>query len=170
MPAAAARYGATVSRHVSVLALLFAVFTTWAAPAGAATSRVVTIVMENREASAVLGSGEAPYVDALARRYGVATASFGVTHPSLPNYIALTSGALHGITTNCTDCHTGARSIVDQLETARISWKAYMEGLPRPCFRGVSSGPTSSATTPSCTTTASRATQRAAGEWCRSRA
>jgi hypothetical protein len=108
--------------------------------APSAPAKVVTIVMENREASAVLGSRDAPYVKALARRYGVARSSYGITHPSLPNYIAMTSGATHGVRTDCTRCVVHGRNVVDQLEAAGLSWKAYMEGLPRPCFRGARSG------------------------------
>lgn len=105
-----------------------------------ATSRVIVVVMENKEAGDVLGNPSAPYIRRLARRSGVARNSFGVRHPSLPNYIALTSGSTQGITDNCTDCHVAGRSIVDQLEAAQLRWKAYMEGLPRPCFGGAESG------------------------------
>src|SRR3954466_10307597 len=72
------------SAITAILAALTAVGTAHAAP-----PRVVTIVMENREATAVLGSGDAPYVTSLAHRYAYARNSFGVTHPSLPNYLAL---------------------------------------------------------------------------------
>ena len=105
-----------------------------------ATSRVIVVVMENKEAGDVLGNPSAPYIRRLARRSGVARNSFGVSHPSLPNYIALTSGSTHGITSNCTDCHVDATSIADQVDAARLGWKAYMEGLPRPCFGGAESG------------------------------
>jgi hypothetical protein len=98
-----------------------------------ASSHVVVLVMENKEADAVLGSGQAPFLTRLARRYGLATSSYGVTHPSLPNYIALTSGSTRGITSNCTDCSVDAPNIADQLERRGISWKGYMEGLPSPC-------------------------------------
>ena len=121
--------------RTSVLAAILALACGPSAPA-----KVVTIAMENREASTVLGSRDAPYVNALARRYAVARASYGITHPSLPNYIALTSGATHGVRTNCTRCVVRGSSIVDQLEDAGLSWKAYMEGLPRPCFRGAQAG------------------------------
>src|ERR1043165_9181643 len=80
------------------------------------SSHVVTIVMENKEFGDVIGSPDAPYVNRLARRYGLATASYGVRHPSLPDYLALTSGSTHGIESDCTDCHVAARNIVDQLE------------------------------------------------------
>ncbi len=92
--------------------------------------------MENKELGDVIGSPDAPYINRLAKRYGLATASYGVQHPSLPDYLALTSGSTHGIDSDCTSCHVAARNIVDQLEAARVSWKAYMEDLPSPCFGG----------------------------------
>ena len=97
------------------------------------SSHVVVLVMENKERGDVVGPRESRYVNTLARRYAIATASFAVTHPSLPNYLALTSGSTQGITSDCTDCHAAGRNIVDQLEAAHLTWKAYMEGLPRPC-------------------------------------
>ncbi|HEV2923461.1 MAG TPA: alkaline phosphatase family protein [Solirubrobacteraceae bacterium] len=103
-------------------------------------SHVVVIVMENAAYGEVIGSSEAPYANALARRYGLATQSFAVTHPSLPNYLALTSGSTHGVSSDCTDCHVAATNIVDQLEAAGISWSAYLEDAPKPCFRGAGAG------------------------------
>ena len=98
-----------------------------------ASSHVVVIVMENKERGEVVGSPAAPYVSALARRYAVATHSYAIRHPSLPNYLALTSGSTHGIDSDCTDCHVAGANIVDQLEGAHLTWKAYMEDLPKPC-------------------------------------
>jgi phosphatidylinositol-3-phosphatase len=103
-------------------------------------SHVVTIVMENAEYTDVIGSSQAPYVNALARRYALLRQSFAIWHPSLPNYLALTSGSTQGISSDCTDCKVGARNIVDQLEGAGISWGAYLEGLPKPCFAGAGAG------------------------------
>src|SRR5450631_3764325 len=68
------------------------------------SSRIVVIVMENKENTDVLGNSAAPYLNGLAQRYGVATQSYAITHPSLPNYLALTSGSTQGITSDCTDC------------------------------------------------------------------
>jgi hypothetical protein len=99
------------------------------------SSHVTLIVMENKEASDIVGSASSPYVTALAHRNAIATRSYAIRHPSLPNYLALTSGSTQGITSDCTDCHVAARNIVDQLEAASISWKAYMEDLPGPCSR-----------------------------------
>jgi hypothetical protein len=90
--------------------------------------------MENHEYGDIIDSSAAPYINQLARRFGLATEMFAITHPSLPNYLALTGGSTFNITSDCTGCTVTATSIVDQLARAGISWKAYMEGLPRPCF------------------------------------
>jgi hypothetical protein len=105
-----------------------------------ATSRVVVVVMENKEAGDVLGNPAAPYLNRLVRHGGLATRSYAVGHPSLPDYLALTSGSTHGITSDCTSCHVRGRSIVDQLEAAGLRWRAYMEDVPRPCFDGAEAG------------------------------
>jgi hypothetical protein len=106
----------------------------------AAGSHVVVIVMENKEYGQVIGSRSSPYVNSLARRYASATRFYGVRHPSLPNYLALTAGSTLGVHSDCTGCQQGATSIVDQLEDGGISWKAYMQGMPSACFKGASAG------------------------------
>ena len=53
--------------------------------------------MENKDYSSVVGPGSAPYINRLAHRYGLATDYSAISHPSLPNYIALTSGSDQGI-------------------------------------------------------------------------
>src|SRR3954467_2314095 len=108
--------------------------------APAARSHVVVIVMENKEESRVIGSRSAPFLNRLARRGGVAAQSFGVRHPSLPNYIALVSGSTQGITDDCTRCTANGTNVADQLEAAHRTWGAYLEGLPRPCARPASAG------------------------------
>jgi phospholipase C len=101
---------------------------------------VFVIVMENKEHGEVIGSPDAPYTTSLANRYTSLTRSYGELHPSLPNYFALTAGTTFGVTTNCTTCQQSGRNIVDQLEDAHLSWKAYMGGMPRACFKGATSG------------------------------
>jgi hypothetical protein len=105
-----------------------------------ASSHVVVIVMENAEYGEALQAPPAGYLRSLAARYGLATRSYAITHPSLPNYLALTSGSTHGITSDCTECAVSAPNIVDELEGARTSWAAYLEELPRPCFAGAGAG------------------------------
>jgi phosphatidylinositol-3-phosphatase len=105
-----------------------------------AHSHVVVVVMENAEYGEIIGNRAAPYVNRLARRYGLATDSHAITHPSLPNYLALTSGSTQGIESDCTSCAVSAPNIVDQLEAAGVSWRAYLEGVPGPCYTGAGSG------------------------------
>ncbi|HYB28693.1 MAG TPA: alkaline phosphatase family protein [Solirubrobacteraceae bacterium] len=103
-------------------------------------AHIAVIVMENEEYGDVIGSPSAPFLNSLARRYAVATGMYAITHPSLPNYLALTGGSTFGIDSDCTGCSVGATSIVDQLEAAHLSWRAYMEDLPHVCFTGASAG------------------------------
>jgi phospholipase C len=44
------------------------------------------------------------------------------------------------VSSDCTECQVGASNIVDQLEAAGISWKAYLEDEPRACFQGAAAG------------------------------
>jgi hypothetical protein len=101
---------------------------------------VVVIVFENKARGSVLGNGAAPTFNSLASRYAVLAGYRGLTHPSLPNYLALVSGSTQGITTDCTSCTTGGRSLADTLEAKRRTWKAYAEGLPRAGWTGAASG------------------------------
>jgi hypothetical protein len=101
---------------------------------------VVVIVMENKEQGQVLGTRSASFLTGLARRGGVAARSYGVTHPSLPNYIALVSGSTQGITDDCTGCRANGPNLATQLEAAGGTWGAYLEGLPRPCARPAFAG------------------------------
>jgi hypothetical protein len=98
------------------------------------------ILMENEEYGDIIGSSSTPYINGLAHRYALATAMYAISHPSLPNYLALTGGSTFGIASDCTDCTVDSTSIVDQLARAHVSWRAYMEDLPQPCFTGAGAG------------------------------
>ena len=94
------------------------------------TSHVFVIVMENRSYSQLIGD---PYIASLAAKYGVATDYHGVSHPSLPNYLALTSGSTWGIADD--GFHAlPAGGLGAQLTGAGIEWRAYMEGMSNGCF------------------------------------
>jgi hypothetical protein len=92
-------------------------------------ARAAVMVLENRSYEQVIGSPKAPYINQLARRNALATRYYAVTHPSLPNYIALTGGSLFDITRNCSSCDVTAENIVGQLDSAGRSWKAYFEDI-----------------------------------------
>lgn len=94
-----------------------------AAPAAVA-SHVFVIVMENKSpAEALTGA----FTASLAARYGVAENYRATTHPSVPNYLALTSGSTWGITDDSYHSLPN-QDIGSQLTAAGISWRAYMQG------------------------------------------
>jgi phosphatidylinositol-3-phosphatase len=96
--------------------------------------------MENKSYEQVIGSPNAPYINGLARTYALSAQYYGVTHPSLPNYLSMISGSNQGIVNDCDDCSVSGRSLADQLEDKHLTWGAYIEGIPAPCFNGPSSG------------------------------
>jgi hypothetical protein len=60
------------------------------------------IMMENHGTDQILGNHvDAPFINELAGHSGVAWRYYGVTHPSLPNYLALFSGSFQGIWDDC---------------------------------------------------------------------
>lgn len=111
-----------------------------AAASAQTRSSVVEIVLENRELDEVIGNPAAPFINRLARQGALATSYFAVAHPSLPNYLALLGGSTFGVSSDCSDCVARGDNLALQLSRAGVSWRAYMEGLPRPCFHGDASG------------------------------
>ena len=113
---------------------------THATPAGAATvpafDHIFTLVMENQSYGRVIGAGAAPYLDTLAGQYGLATNYTAISHPSLPNYLAMTAGSTLGVTDDCTTCFQSAPNIADRIEASGRTWKAYQESMPGRCFTG----------------------------------
>jgi phosphatidylinositol-3-phosphatase len=96
---------------------------------------VLVIVMENHSASQIFGSPKTPYITKVARRCGKAVDYRAITHPSLPNYIAMTAGSTGGIVTDCNACRTNVPDIFRQLVRRGRSWRGYEESMPSPCLR-----------------------------------
>jgi hypothetical protein len=105
-------------------------------PPSIGVSKIVVIVMENKEYNQIIGSPAAPYINSLASQYTLLTNYFAVTHVSLADYLTITGGSTFGITENCNDCFINAANLGDQLEKAGLSWKTYQESMPSPCFLG----------------------------------
>ncbi len=95
-------------------------------------SHVVWILFENHSYGQVIGSSSAPYINNIAHECGLATNYLAITHPSLPNYIALTSGSTQGITDdNPPSSHPlAAASIFSQTGTG---WRSLEESMPSNC-------------------------------------
>ncbi|HET7466789.1 MAG TPA: alkaline phosphatase family protein [Candidatus Dormibacteraeota bacterium] len=90
-----------------------------------AAQRVFLIVMENHSYDDALGGA---FTAQLARQAGVASNYHAVAHPSVPNYLAITSGQTWGISDDIYR-RLPSRDLGDQLTAAHVNWRAYMEGL-----------------------------------------
>lgn len=95
--------------------------------------RIITIVLENQDDNNVLNDD---YMWELAHKGVYLSNLDAITHPSQPNYIALTSGAVYGVDGKDTGIVVDARNVVDQLDEKGVSWKAYAQGYPGGCFTG----------------------------------
>jgi len=105
-----------------------------AAAAPAVYSHVVVIFMENKSFGQIIGSSQAPYVNALARECALATQYRGVAYPSLPNYLAATSGSTFGVTDDASPAAhpLGSASIFSQTGG---NWLSLSESMPANCDR-----------------------------------
>ena len=103
---------------------------------------VIWIWMENHSYDAVIGSSGAPFTNRLAAECGLATNYHNVAHPSLPNYIAATSGATQGISDDCdpSECSRSVQSLFGQVAAAGMTWGAYDESMPVACDQSSGSG------------------------------
>ena len=93
----------------------------------------MVVMMENKDYGEVVGLSDQPYINSLADHYGLATKSYAMAHPSLPNYLALVSGSTQGVTDDDNpSSHTfsGVQTLADQLSAAGYSRQAYAESLP----------------------------------------
>jgi hypothetical protein len=114
--------------------------TTSSGSTGFVPKTVFTIVLENHDYKEVVGSTNAPYINnTLIANYGLATNYMDSgTHPSLPNYLYMISGATQyfGIVDlDPTDSPfpVSAPNLGNQLNTANVKWRSYQESMGMPC-------------------------------------
>ncbi len=99
-------------------------------------THVFVIVLENHSLASVLGNPNLPTLNHLADTYGLATNYTGVTHPSLPNYVAMLTGSDFGSRSDDPSQRFDGPSLPDQLEASGRTWKGYFQGLPQPGWDG----------------------------------
>jgi hypothetical protein len=99
---------------------------------------VVWIVFENHSYRQIIGSSSAPYFNQLAGKCGLATNATALRHPSLPNYIGLTSGSTQGITDDGSPSKhpLNVPSIFSQLRSGGS--RSLQESMPSNCALGSS--------------------------------
>lgn len=100
--------------------------------------RVFIVVLENKDAEDALAR---PFMRKLASTGALLSNFHAITHPSQPNYIALTAGSTLGVDSNDTaDLSLPDKHLGDLLDERGRSWKLYAEDYPGNCFLGDTSG------------------------------
>jgi phosphatidylinositol-3-phosphatase len=90
---------------------------------------------ENHNNSEVFPQGM-PYLWHLARQYGYASAWHAITHPSLPNYLAIFAGSSFNDPQDCdpgSGCTYPGPSVFGQALALGETARAYEESMPQPC-------------------------------------
>jgi hypothetical protein len=98
-------------------------------PAHRPTYRHVVVIMEeNLSYSTWQKSTQTPYTHALASACGSETNYHGATHPSQPNYRAVSSGVASGVGVS-----TPNDNIFHQVQASGGTWRDYAESMTNPC-------------------------------------
>lgn len=146
----AKRYSSQCYLAVSVAILLAAAFgvacgvsrslpQTPVPPNQPAFSHVVLVVEENHNYSEVVGSASMPYLNSLISQGGLATQYFADGHPSMPNYLMLTTGQMESFDDNFSGT-IDDDNVVRELVKAGKTWKAYAQSIPSSGYLGGDSG------------------------------
>jgi phospholipase C len=122
-------------RHLTISVATLALMPVTAMHAGAQTpvSHVVLIVDENKTYNKVVSSTCCPFIQSMIASGVLATDDHAITSGSVHDYYALTDG-------DTTNQNGNAENLFHQLQTAGVSWRAYEETMPYPCYTGSSYG------------------------------
>ena len=97
-------------------------------------AHTVILILENRPYNNIVGNPQAPYINSLIANSNTAlfTQSFGLTHPSQPNYIMLYSGDPQGVTNNNIPPNLPftTLNLGGELINKGLSFTGYSEDLP----------------------------------------
>jgi phosphatidylinositol-3-phosphatase len=98
-------------------------------------SHIYLIVLENKEDSSIIGNAQAPYLNRLARTYGLATNYNAIGHPSQPNYLVLASGSTGGVRDDANH-DLSQPSVFDQVEASGRTWQVAAQNDRLGCYTG----------------------------------
>jgi len=114
------------------------------APAHAQTlpipDHIVIVIEENKAYTQIIGNPAAPYINELSKRGTLFTESYGVTHPSQPNYLALFSGSTHSILNDACPLTLSGNTLASELMKKGRSFISYAETVPQAGFEGCNFG------------------------------
>src|SRR4051812_7809421 len=104
-----------------------------AAPGGGQVTKLLVSVVENHSLDQM--QQEMPWLNSVAQRYGYATNYQAITHPSLPNYLAMAGGDTYGITDDASPAGhpIDAPSVFGQALDAGRTATVYAEAMSTPC-------------------------------------
>jgi hypothetical protein len=92
---------------------------------------IVVVIEENRGYAQIMDKlNISSYIHALAQRGVLFTHSYGVAHPSQPNYLALFSGVTHGITNDACPNIFDSDNLATRLLDSGLSFASFAESLP----------------------------------------
>jgi phosphatidylinositol-3-phosphatase len=97
-----------------------------------AFSKIVVVIGENERSGVVYGNtADAPYINSLANSGAMFTSSFGIQHPSQPNYLCLLSGSNQNINDNFKpSAHLTTANLAHELFKKGKTFACFSEGLP----------------------------------------
>ncbi len=101
---------------------------------------IVIVIEENKSYAQIIGNPVAPYINELSHRGTLLTQSFGVSHPSQPNYLALFSGSTHGVTSDVCPLELSGDNLASALLEKGRSFLSYAESMPQAGFDGCAYG------------------------------
>jgi acid phosphatase len=108
--------------------------------APASIEHIVVVVEENHSYNQIVGNDkQAPYMNELIGKGALLTNSFGVAHPSQPNYLALFSGSTQGVTDDSCGKPFETVNLASELLQKHLTFVGYSEDLPKAGFTGCSS-------------------------------
>lgn len=93
-------------------------------------AHVIVVMEENRGYGEIIGSPQAPYINQLALAGASFTNAHAITHPSLPNYLALFSGSTQGVTDDSCPLSLRLPNLQSDLLEAKLTFVGYSEDLP----------------------------------------
>ena len=97
---------------------------------------VVIVIEENKSFEQIIDNRNALYINMLAEAGALFTRSFGVAHPSQPNYLALFSGSTHGIKNNECPLQLSGANLASELMKKGFSFGIYSESMPAAGYTG----------------------------------
>ncbi len=124
-------------RKIAAACLLVLSFPAHALPR---PDHVLVVIEENHGFDQVMGHQDS-YVRELAKRGMLFKRSYGVSHPSQPNYLALFSGSTHDISDDRCPKHLSGENLASALLGKNMSFAIYSEGLPADDPTACAAGP-----------------------------